>query len=49
MHLIKHSEFDLSLLHKRSLIAIIFDQLKNLCQIEHSRHRKIPDFIVNCL
>ena len=35
------------LLRKRSLIETINDQLKNISQIEHSRHRSVKNFMVN--
>lgn len=38
---------DKLLLRKRALIETIYDQLKNLCQIEHSRHRSVHNFMVN--
>jgi hypothetical protein len=34
-------------LRKRALIETINDQLKNICQIEHSRHRSTSNFVVN--
>ena len=34
---------------KRSLIETINNQLKNICQIEHTRHRCFPNFIINPL
>lgn len=34
-------------LRRRGLIESVNDQLKNLCQIEHTRHRKIANFMVN--
>lgn len=37
------------LLRKRSLIETINDQLKNVCQIEHSRHRSPANFFVHLL
>jgi hypothetical protein len=37
------------LLRKRALIETIFDQLKNVCQIEHSRHRSPINFCVHLL
>jgi hypothetical protein len=40
---------DKLLLRKRSIIETINDQLKNISQIEHSRHRSFPNFIVNLL
>jgi transposase len=46
---VQHSAFDDAVLRRRSLIETIFDQLKNLCQIEHSRHRSPVNFVVNLL
>ena len=37
------------MLRKRALIETIFDQLKNISQIEHSRHRSVVNFGVNLL
>jgi len=37
------------LLRKRALIETIIDQLKNVCQIEHSRHRSPFNFLVHLL
>lgn len=37
------------LLRKRSIIETIIDQLKNISQIEHSRHRSPVNFLVNLL
>jgi hypothetical protein len=37
------------MLIKRSIIKTIIDQLKNINQIEHSRHRSIPNFLVNLI
>ena len=39
--------FEKCLLAQRSIIETIIDQLKALCQIEHSRHRKPDNFLVN--
>ena len=41
--------FDKLLLRKRALIECVFDHLKNICQIEHSRHRSQAGFMVNLL
>lgn len=41
--------FDKLLLRKRSLIETINDQLKNICQIEHTRHRSPTHFLVHLL
>jgi hypothetical protein len=38
---------DKILLRKRSIIETINDQLKNISQIEHTRHRSIWNFMVN--
>ena len=49
MKKIAHSEFDRVLLRKRSLVETVFDELKNLCQIEHTRHRSLSNFAVNLM
>ena len=41
--------FDKMLLDHRSVIETVFDQLKNLCQIEHTRHRSAYNFSVNLM
>lgn len=38
---------DKLLLRKRSVIETVNDQLKNMCDIEHSRHRSVINFMVN--
>ena len=40
---------DKLLLRKRALIESINDQLKNICQIEHARHRSPFNFVVHLL
>lgn len=40
---------DRVLLRKRAIIETIIDQLKNISQIEHSRHRSFSNFFVNVL
>jgi len=40
---------DKILLRKRSLIETVNDQLKNISQIEHSRHRSVTNFVVNLI
>lgn len=40
---------DKILLRKRSIIETINDELKNMCQIEHSRHRSLANFLSNLL
>jgi len=36
-------------LRKRSVIETVNDELKNMCQIEHSRHRSVGNFITNLI
>lgn len=43
------SLFDKVMLRKRSIIETINDQLKNICMIEHSRHRSFHNFLNNML
>jgi DDE family transposase len=38
---------DKLLLRKRAVIETVNDQLKNISQIEHSRHRSVTNFLVN--
>ena len=40
---------DKILLRKRSIIETVNDQLKNISNIEHSRHRSVKNFLVNLL
>ena len=40
---------DRILLRKRVLIETVNDELKNIAQIEHSRHRSFSNFIANSL
>lgn len=41
--------FDKLLLRKRAVIESVIDQLKNISQIEHSRHRSLTNFLVNVI
>ena len=34
-------------LKKRMFIESVIDQLKNICQLEHTRHRSVANFYVN--
>lgn len=48
----KNRLMDLSdkiLLRKRAIIESVNDFLKNICQIEHSRHRSASNFLVNLI
>lgn len=40
---------DKLLLRKRAIVETIIDQLKNISQIEHSRHRSPANFLVNLI
>lgn len=37
------------MLRKRSVIETVNDELKNICQIEHTRHRSISGFLLNIM
>ena len=37
------------LLRKRAIIETVNDELKNIAQVEHSRHRCFGNFVVNLL
>lgn len=41
------SSFDKIMLRKRAIIETINDQLKNISQIEHTRHRSVWNFYTN--
>ena len=41
--------WDKFLLRKRAVIESVNDQLKNISQIEHSRHRSVLNFLANIL
>ena len=38
-----------SSLRKRAIIETVNDELKNIAQVEHSRHRCFENFVVNML
>jgi hypothetical protein len=40
---------DKILLRKRSLVEMVNDQLKNISQVEHTRHRSPQNFLINLL
>jgi hypothetical protein len=40
---------DRLLLKKRAIIESVNDELKNMCQIEHTRHRSFANFLTNLL
>ena len=41
--------YDKILLRKRALVETVNDELKNVCQIEHTRHRSIDNFASNLI
>jgi hypothetical protein len=40
---------DKIMLRKRSVIETVNDELKNICQVEHSRHRSFANFLSNII
>lgn len=46
---VNHTDFEKYLLKRRSLVETVIDELKNLCQIEHTRHRSMMGFLVNLM
>jgi transposase len=46
---VPHTDFEKAILRRRALIETVFDELKNLCQIEHTRHRSVANFVVNLM
>ena len=38
---------DKVLLRKKAIIETVNDELKNIAQVEHSRHRSFDNFVVN--
>jgi hypothetical protein len=43
------SQADQILLRHRALIESINDELKNICKIDHTRHRSVNNFLINIL
>jgi len=39
--------YDRIMLRKRSVIETINDQLKNICEVEHTHHRSMRNFVMN--
>jgi len=37
------------MLCKRSVIETINDELKNICEVEHLRHRAVNNFVLNLI
>lgn len=49
MKKIIRSNFEKYLLGQRSIVETVIEQLKSICLIEHSRHRKPDNFLANLL
>lgn len=43
------SQSDKILLRKRAIIESVNDELKNICKIQHTRHRAIGNFLINIM
>ena len=41
--------YDKIVLRKRALVESVNDELKNIAQVEHSRHRSFTNFLTNAL
>ncbi len=46
---VSRTDFEKAILRRRSLVETVIDQLKNLCQVEHTRHRSTANFLVNVM
>ncbi len=46
---VKRSAFEKFFLAKRAIVEAVIGQFKEICQIEHTRHRKPNNFLVNIL
>jgi hypothetical protein len=49
MKSVKRTSFQKFFLAKRAVVEAVIGQLKEICQIEHSRHRKPDNFLINIL
>jgi hypothetical protein len=43
------ADCDKLMLRKRAIVESVIDQLKNISQIEHTRHRSINNFLLNLI
>lgn len=43
------SQADRIMLRKRAIIECVNDELKNICKLQHTRHRSISNFLLNIL
>jgi hypothetical protein len=49
LHKLKVGAFLVATTHTQTVIETINDELKNICQIEHSRHRSFNIFLTNLI
>lgn len=47
MKKVTRNAFDQLLLRKRSIIETMNDQLKNISEVEHTRHRSLTNYMIN--
>lgn len=43
------SQADKIMLRKRAIIECVYDELKNICKLQHTRHRSINNFLMNIM
>lgn len=43
------SQIDKIMLRKRAIIECVNDELKNICKLQHTRHRSISNFLINIM
>ena len=43
------SQSDSILLRKRAIIESVYDELKNICKIQHTWHRSLSNFLINIM
>jgi DDE family transposase len=43
------SQHDRIILRKRAIIECVNDELKNICKLQHTRHRSVSNFLLNIL
>jgi hypothetical protein len=49
MKSINQSQQDKILLRKRAIIECVNDELKNICKLQHTRHKSVNNFLINIL
>jgi accessory colonization factor AcfC len=43
------SQADKIMLRKRAIIECVNDELKNICKLQHTRHRSVNNFLMNIM